>query len=252
MTQILFMNCSQVKIYLLITFVVLIHINCNTSKSYNATTVGEIEDLIKKGNMAEHIALKELQDKPNVYALGSVTNLKGFIVIENSRPFTSYITNNQVNIDSSWNTTATLLVYAQVQNWNEIEIPAAVKTYTQLEKFINDASVKSGLNTEVAFPFLLKGTVSSLNWRVSDWSPGDKEITNKKVKNSGLKGRSENVTTTVVGFYCTKQYRVLAEHDTKMHLHFISDDRKVSGHIDEITIDGRLRLYLPMESFKPS
>jgi alpha-acetolactate decarboxylase len=55
------------------------------------------------------------------------------------------------------------------------------------------------------------------------------------------------VYTTIVGFYCTKQYRVLAEHDTKMHLHFASDNRKVSGHVDDIHLDGNMKLYLPEE-----
>src|SRR4030095_17247863 len=98
------------------------------------------------------------------------------------------------------------------------------------------------INPDVAFPFLLKGKAVAINWRVSDWDPNDKEVTNKKVKNSGLKGEANDVNTTIVGFYCTEQYRVLAEHSTKMHLHFASDDRKVSGHVDDIVLDGSMKL----------
>jgi alpha-acetolactate decarboxylase len=134
-----------------------------------------------------------------------------------------------VAIDSSWNTEATLMVYAQADKWKEIPVPADVKDWKQLEEFIKNSATDNKINLDLAFPFLLKGTAKSISWRVSYWDPNDKEVTNKKVKNSGLKGTVHDVKTTIVGFYCSKQYRVLAEHSTKMHLHFASDDKKVSG-----------------------
>jgi hypothetical protein len=41
--------------------------------------------------MSTHIAIKDLQGKPDLYGLGSVTNLKGFIVINDGKPFTSFV-----------------------------------------------------------------------------------------------------------------------------------------------------------------
>jgi len=223
-------------------------LSCTSHKSYNATTVGEEEDLIKKGDMKTHITLKELQSKPHLYGIGSVTNLKGFIVIDDDKPFTSFVENGSVLIDSSWNSEATLLVYAQVDNWKEVSIPDSVKTYKSLERFVLQSANDNDINPKEAFPFLVRGTIPSINWRVTDWDQKDKEITNKKVKKSGLQGTANNVITTIVGFYCTNQYRVLAEHNTKMHLHFVSDNRQVSGHVDDISLDGNIRLYLPVES----
>jgi alpha-acetolactate decarboxylase len=222
--------------------------SCNSSKSYNATTVGELEDLIKKGDMSTHIKLKDLERKPNLYAIGSVTKLKGFIVIDNSKPYTSFVNDGSVEMDSSWNTEATLLVYSLVDKWKELPVPAEINDWKKLEDYVMAAAKENDINPDVAFPFLLKGVAENISWRVSDWDPDDKVVTNKKVKNSGLKGVADQVSTTIVGFYCTKQYRVLAEHDTKMHLHFVSDDRKVSGHVDDITLDGKMKLYLPEES----
>ncbi|MFI5134937.1 MAG: acetolactate decarboxylase [Chitinophagales bacterium] len=227
---------------------ILFILSCTSSKSYNATTIGEEETLIKKGDMATHIALKDLQSKQHLFAIGSVTNLKGYIVIDDSRPFASFVQNGNVAIDSSWNTDATLLVYSQVDQWKEISIPDSVKTYGSLERFVLNSAKENKINPDVAFPFLLKGTALSISWRVSDWDPNDKEVTNKKVKSSGLKGVADSVKTSIVGFYCTKQYRVLAEHDTKMHLHFMSDNRLASGHIDDILLNGEMKLYLPEES----
>ncbi|MBK9730613.1 MAG: acetolactate decarboxylase [Chitinophagaceae bacterium] len=224
--------------------------SCNSAKSYNATTIGEMEDLIKKGDMTTHIALKDIQSAPHSYAIGSVTNLKGFIVVNDGKPYTSFVQGDSVAIDSSWNTAATLLVYAHAENWKEISIPAEVKNWKQLEDFVMTTAKENKINLDVAFPFLLKGRMVSVNWRVTDWDINDKEVTNKKVKNSGLKGEANDVNATIVGFYCTKQYRVLAEHSTKMHLHFVSDDKKVSGHADDIALDGNMKLYLPEEAGK--
>src|SRR5437764_9038570 len=99
-------------ITLLVFLLVIFFASCTSHKSYNATTVGEEENLIKKGDMSTHISLKQLQDKQHLYAIGSVTNLKGFIVIDDSKPFTSFVQADSVSIDSSWNTNATLMVYA--------------------------------------------------------------------------------------------------------------------------------------------
>jgi acetolactate decarboxylase len=222
--------------------------SCNSKKSYNAITVGEEEDLIKKGDMSTHISIKQLESSPHLFAIGSVTNLKGFIVIDDGHPITSYVENGQVKIDSSWNTEATLLVYAQAEQWKEISIPASIKIWRDLEAFVLQSAKDNQINPDEPFPFLLKGTAESLNWRVTDWDSNDKKITNKKVKNSGLKGTATNVNTTIVGFYCTKQYRVLADRTTKLHLHFASDDRQVSGHVDDIALSGGMKLLLPVES----
>lgn len=220
--------------------------SCNSSKSYNATTIGEMEDLIKKGDMTTHIALKDISGNPHSYAIGSVTNLKGFIVVNDGKPYTSSVQGDSVVIDSTWNTEATLLVYATVENWTETPIPADVKDWKQLEEFVMSTAKAQKINLDLAFPFLLKGKVKEVNWRVTDWDINDKEVTNKKVKNSGLTGTAGDVRATLVGFYCSKQYRVLAEHSTKMHLHFVSDDRRVSGHADDLALDGNMKLYLPV------
>lgn len=220
---------------------------CEDTKSYHATTIGEMENLIKKGDMTTHKLLKDLQSTPHLYAIGSVTNLKGFIVVNDGKPYTSFVQGDSVAIDSSWNTEATLLVYATAEKWKEIPVPADVKDWKQLENFVMTSAKNQKINLNAAFPFLLKGTVARMNWRVTDWDLADKEVTNKKVKNSGLKGVANGVNTTLVGFYSDKQYRVLAEHSTKMHLHFVSDDRKVSGHADDLELGANMKLYLPEE-----
>lgn len=225
-------------------------LSCQSDKSYTAVTVGEEEDLIKKGDMTTHITLKELEGKPNLYGIGSVTNLKGFIVIDNGKPITSSVQGGEVVVDSSWNTEATLMVYSQGDQWKEVEIPASVKTFKDVEAFVLTSAEENDINPDSPFPFLLKGIAETIQWRVTDWDPNDKQVTNKKVKNSGLKGIANSVNTTIVGYYCTKQYRVLADRNSKMHLHFASNDRRVSGHIDDMTVNGRMKLYLPLEESK--
>lgn len=242
------MNPAKALFAILFPACIFLLFSCNSSKSYNATTIGEMENLIKKGDMTTHFALKDLQNTPHVYAIGSVTNLKGFIVVNDSKPYTSFVQGDSVSIDSSWNTEATLLVYASAEKWKEIPVPSDVKDWKQLEDFVMTSAKENKMNLNEAFPFLLKGKVARVNWRVTDWDINDKEVTNKKVKNSGLKGEAADVTTTIVGFYSTKQYRVLAEHSTKMHLHFASDDKKVSGHADDLALDGNMKLYLPEET----
>jgi hypothetical protein len=61
---------------LIIAAVISLLTSCDSPRSYNATTIGEMEDLIKKGDMKTHKALKDLESVSHLYAIGSVTDLK--------------------------------------------------------------------------------------------------------------------------------------------------------------------------------
>src|ERR1700751_1245622 len=88
------------KIPLLFCIVVL----AACSKPYiNVTVIGQIEELIKSGNMKTHAQLSDLQNLPNLYALGTITNLHGYSQVFNSRPYSTMPgDSDRVVIDSSF------------------------------------------------------------------------------------------------------------------------------------------------------
>lgn len=198
---------------------------------------------IMSGNMQPVISLDSLSNKEHLYALGAVENLKGEIQIFDSEPSNSFMVDSSVQIKDEYNLKAALLVYAEVEEWDSFQI-STIKTKNDLEATIFKIAKTNGVNIDKPFPFLLEGTVESLDWHVIKWIDGDTIHTHKKHKASGLNGRLTNRTVDVLGFYSTKHKAVFTHHTTNVHMHFKTADNSVAGHIDDIRLN-TITLSLP-------
>ncbi len=234
------------SLYIIIaTLLVLLLGSCqNADKKATVTEVkysGALRTLMS-GNMQPVISLDSLSNKKYLYALGAVENLKGEIQIFDSKPSNSFVIDSSLQIKDEYNLRASLLVYAEVEEWTEfiIENP----TNDNLEKAIFKIAKTNGVNIDKPFPFLLEGTVESLDWHVIKWIDGDSIHTHKKHKASGLNGRLTNRTVDVLGFYSTKHKAVFTHHTTNVHMHFKTVDNSVAGHIDDISLN-TITLRLP-------
>jgi acetolactate decarboxylase len=219
--------------------------SCFETPAVKVTRIGELEDLIKKGDMQTHAKLQDFANAQHLYALGSLTNLRGFTQVIDSRPYTAMLENGQLKIDSSFNPEETLLLYANVDDWKELDLSSDIKTWKQLEQFIGNEAIKYKVPKNYPSPFLLKGIVADAKWRVIDWDQSDKVVTYKKTVQSGLHGELQNEYITAIGFYSTESYEVLAHKETNMHIHFVNHDHSIAGHVDDLAFDGRMKLYLP-------
>lgn len=195
--------------------------------------------------MKTRASLRDFDTVRHLYAIGSVTDLKGFIQIIDSKPYTSSVSNGQVRVDSSWNADATLFLYCTVDEWKEIEIPADVKTWKQLEQFIGNQAVIYKIPKKEVSPFVLRGIAANVKWHVVDWDPADKVVTYRKTVQSGINGTLANEYIEAMCFYSRESYEVLAHKETNMHIHFVNQDHSIAGHADDLLLDGRMKLYLP-------
>jgi hypothetical protein len=219
--------------------------SCTKTPAVKVTRIGELEDLIKKGDMQTHARLQDYAGAQHLYALGSLTNLRGFTQIIDSRPYTAMVENGQLKIDSSLNPEETLFLYTNVDDWKEFDLPSDIKTWKQLEQFIGNEAIKYKVPKDYPSPFLLKGMVADVHWRVIGWDLNDKVVTYKKTVQSGLHGELKDEYITAIGFYSTESYEVLEHKETKMDIHFINHDHSIAGHVDDLILDGRMKLYLP-------
>jgi len=198
---------------------------------------------IMSGNIESVISLDSLSNKKNLYALGAVENLKGEIQIFDSKPSNSFVTDSSLQIKASYNLKAALLVYAEVEEWDSYKTENNI-TKEELESTIFELAKRSGINTEKPFPFLLEGTVASLDWHVINWKDGDTIHTHKKHTEAGLNGNLKNRQVQIIGFYSTKHKAVFTHHTTNVHMHFKTLDNSVAGHVDDIRIN-TVTLSLP-------
>lgn len=221
--------------------------SCKTDlKSSSAINVsGALRDIMHKGDLSAKIDLRSLSNLKNLYALGAVENLDGEILILNSKPHYSQVSSDSLITNHDFEAKASLLVSAEISDWQEREVTGVNKV--DLENQLKNYSDKSNLES---FPFLLKGIIKTLNWHIISWNPNDSIHTPEKHRNSGLHGILLNEPIKIVGFYSENHQGVFTHHSTNIHMHFITQDERMTGHVDNLEIENGTKLFLPKTEVK--
>jgi hypothetical protein len=224
----------------------LVTASCERPRKADVTRIGELEKLIREGDLSTRIRLQDLQDRSDLYGIGYVTNLQGNITILNGRVYTSYVDSKRVKIDTSYAVDATLLLYVKVVRWREFPVPADVTTWKQLEQFVSDKALKYNVSKKDAFPFMLKGITAEAAWQVQDWNPESKNITYGKILQKGQKGVLFNEPIEAIGFFSRESGEVFAHQET-ITMFFVNHDHSLAGRLQDIKLDGRMSFLLPLE-----
>jgi len=232
--------------YLIILLIAITIVSCEKeTNKFKVEYKGALKNMMQRGDISAKVDLVTFESVKNFYALGAIENLKGEIQIFNSKSFNTVVIDSALTLDNSFNKKATLLVYASVRKWKSIEIPNDVVTYKQLESYIEKTAERNQIKTDEPFPFLIEGTPKSFDWHVINWKDGDLEHTHKKHINSGLHGTINNIPIEMLGFFSDSHHAIFTHHTTNMHIHVKTEDHKIAGHVDGLTLGKGMILKLP-------
>jgi acetolactate decarboxylase len=206
---------------------------------------GALSNFMHKGDLSAKFSLVELEGKEHVYALGAVEKLRGEIQIFDGIPANTYAENDGVVFDRTFQKKASLIVYAQIPAWNNIEIPSGIVSRSQFEKYLVDVARTQGYDLEQPLPFMLEGKAGLIAWHVINWDPEDQVHTHLKHINSGPHGTIESANVQVLGFYSNKHRAIFTHHSSDLHMHFQTNDKSLAGHVDDIELGGGMALRLP-------
>ena len=206
---------------------------------------GALKNMMHQGDISAKTDLADFKGKENLYALGAIENLKGEIQIFAGQSHLTQVVDSTIAFDDSFSKKATLLVYAEVEDWTTFPIAPEVHTYDQLEQFIEKTASDNGIPTNEAFPFLIQGRLNSMDWHVINWKDGDTEHSHQKHISSGLNGTLEKVTVELLGFYSKSHHAIFTHHTRNSHIHFKTQDGNLAGHLDDLLIGEGMKLSLP-------
>ena len=206
---------------------------------------GALKNIMHEGDLSAKTDLMIFDATPHIYALGAVADLKGEIIVVDSRPYVSSVQDDTLQVKNTLDADAALLVYSQVKAWTSHPVPPELTTYDGLEALVPERAVEHGIDTAQAFAFMLTGMMKKVDWHVIDWPQGDTVHTHEKHKSSGLSGSIEDGEVTIVGFYSSKHHAIFTHHTTNMHMHVINHDHSVAGHVDDIKVSSKAKLWLP-------
>lgn len=236
-------------------FSVLFFLSCTNEQSdleeyshgdrFQVEFVGALKNIMKLGDISANADLNDFKDKHHFYALGPAENLTGEIIILDSKPYVSSVVDSALQIDHSFAHKAAMLVYATVNEWTSFSIPQEVHSYRDFEKYVGETALKHGIDKDEPFPFLIKGVADTIHWHVIDWPEDDTVHTHEKHVNSGLNGTKVRTNVSILGFYSEHHHAIFTHHSTNMHMHFVSEDKSLSGHLDGLVLGNKMTLYLP-------
>lgn len=226
-------------------------INCNsTPKEKNTDNtetypdikiVGAMKNVMWKGELGSSIDLDTISDKNGIYGLGPVSYLSGELLINNGKSYVSKVTSDStMTVENTFKTSAPFLVYGNVTEWNEIDLPSDLNTIQDLEKFIDQKTSEF----KRPFAFKLIGQVSSAIIHIQNLPEGTKVSSPDEAHQGQTNYNIQNEDAEIIGFFSTEHKGVFTHHDSFLHMHLITKDESKMGHLDKLEIE-KLKLYLP-------
>jgi acetolactate decarboxylase len=218
--------------------------------------VGAQKDIFVSGKASSVVSLEDLAGRKGLYAMGPIDGLDGEITIFDSKPYITQVRGNDYTLDKTFKHGAFFLVWTEQANWIDVPLPATVRGYVDLQKFVKEQAQKTGIDVTKPFPFLMTGTPVEIKWHINVDRTEGKPITKELFVKSKAPFVTKNEPVDIIGFYSDHHVGVfLAEYapaikegsgmKNAIHIHLVSRTSKASGHIDDITFSDGMVLRLP-------
>lgn len=221
--------------------------NSNTKESKSEETysdviiVGAMKNVMWEGELGNTINLDTISNKKGLYGLGPESYLTGELLINDGKGYVSKVTSDSTMvIKKGLDVSAPFFVYANVNEWEEIELPSNIKTIQDLEKLIDEKTIEN----KRPFAFKLIGHVSKAIIHIQNLPKGTKVSSPDEAHEGQTNYILKNEESEIIGFFSTEHKGIFTHHDSYIHLHLITKDESKMGHLDELEI-GSMKLYLP-------
>ncbi len=205
--------------------------------------VGEMRNVMHKGELAGTINLDTISNKSHLYGLGPVEFLNGEILIVDGKCYVSKVVNDSaMTVQETFQVKAPFFVYSNVEHWFEVAVPDSVQNIHQLELYLDQVTKKCVR----PFAFRIVGNIDSAKIHIVNL-PAGSIVHSPEEAHQGQKTYSViNKEVEITGFFSTEHAGVFIHHDSFVHMHLLTNDKKQMGHVDKLQLTkGKFKLYLP-------
>ena len=211
----------------------------------NVIIVGEMKNVMWKGQLYGNINLDTIANKTNLYGLGPVEYLAGEILIMDGKSYVSTVTSDSTMlIEETFDVKAPFFAYSNIAKWTEQALPDSIQTMQQLETYLDNVTKKSPR----PFMFHLAGTVEEATIHIVNLPKGSTVSSPQEAHEGQLNVDLKNEQADIVGFFSTEHKAIFTHHDTFLHMHLMTTDKQKMGHLDDVLLKkGAMKLYLPTE-----
>lgn len=194
---------------------------------------GAMKNVMRKGELAGVIRIDTINNRTGLYGLGPVAFLRGELLIVDGKSYRSVVTSDStMRVDATYDVQAPFFVYGNVTAWDTLDLPDSIRSARQLESFIDDRYASS----KDPFIFRLTGKVKSARIHVQNLPEGSTVSSPAEAHRGQVSYRIEDREAMIVGFHSRKHQGVFTHHDSFVHLHLITADKSIMGHLDEVNM----------------
>lgn len=219
---------------------------------------GKQGSIVATGKTDGTVPIAMMSGANGAYGLGAYEGLDGEITIYEGRPYVTKVRGEGYIMEHGHEGKAIFAAWTKNTQWRDEPVPADVKTYLDLQRFVRARAAAAGIDTAgTPFPFLLTGTPAELKWHINVDRTGGKPVNQELFKKSKANYVMKNQPVDIVGFYSEKHLGTfvgtyvpaIREKDVKnaIHIHLVAKDGKSAGHIDDLTLGGGMTLRLPRQ-----
>lgn len=216
------------------------HAQCGSNE---VNIVGQMKDVMRKGQLYGKIHLDTLPDKTHLYGMGPVEGFTGEILINNGRAWKStVVSENHMKVEETYSLRAPFFAYAGIEKWLELTLPDSIQTMKNLENHLLQ------LAPDCSGPFMFKliGVVETATIHIVNLPPGSKVSSPEDAHRGKISYGLHEVESEIIGFFSTRHQGVFTHKNTFLHMHLITADHQKMGHLDELVFKkGAMKLFLP-------
>ena len=215
-------------------FLVLLFASCTKmTNTSSIKVVGKMSDVMWKGDLKAKITTDSLNNN-RTYGLGPVAFLKGEIVLFEGQTFVSKVVDSISHmVSKSPSASAPFFVYSTNSHLKAVHLPETYDTLNSIENYI-DSVYK---NYDQPLLIRIDGVFNEMKLHSVNLPEG-KQVSSPDDAHQGLSQYDfKNISGSLIGFFSRNHKAVFTHHDSFFHAHFISDDRQVLGHIDELNFN---------------
>ena len=240
------MGVFNKTISLLVSFVNLVFLffihSVSAQKNSPVHIVGEMKDVMWKGELFGKINTDTIRNKHHLFGFGPLAYLRGEVLILDGISYQSTVNDKQeIKVERVHSVLAPFFAYANITNWHAIELPAPVRNLTDLENYLDSISS----DREMPFLFKLSGSIDSANIHVVHLPEGSIVHSPEDAHQGIVHCRLNNSEVHIIGFYSRNHQTIFTHHDTNMHLHLITFDLKMMGHLESVSFNPqRIKFFI--------
>lgn len=215
---------------------------CAQTSNPAVKVIGEMRSVMWKGQLQGTIDLDTLSTKPHLYGLGPVEYLAGELLLLDGKAYRStVVSSTEMAVEETFQVKAPFFSYTEIAQWKEQKLPPSVRTIKQLESYL-DYLTKSAPRP---FFFRLVGTAETAEIHVVNLPKGATVSSPNEAHQGKTTYPINNESVEILGFFSTAHQAIFTHHDTFLHMHLITQDRKKMGHLDQLLLKkGSTTLYL--------